>query len=591
MLIDKPAPFSRRTALTSHDRRTLLAAALFAFLSVLLISGLYAQDAHFHNAPTSSAQTKNPLAGQSSAASAGAKLYAANCASCHGSTGQGGGNIPALKQQRIQSVPDGEVFWFITNGSVQNGMPSWAQLPEQQRWQIVTFLKSSSAFANGHMSSLPSSSAPVKTNAQPPQAPFTDFRFEEPGTTRKITVRDLPQPYATDSANNGPDLVARPPNAWPKSLPGFRVQLYATGLDNPRLLQTAPNGDIFLAESSSGKIRVFRGISGDGKAEQTSVFATGLSRPYGIAFYPPGNNPQWVYVGDTNAVVRFPYQNGDLKARGSAQHIVDLPHNEGHWTRDVRFTADGKKMFVAVGSASNVDDPDTSPDEKNRADILEFNPDGSGMQIYAYGIRNAGGGLAIHPKSGELWCSVNERDGLGDNLVPDYITHVQQGGFYGWPWWYMGSHQDPRHQGKHPELKDKTIVPDVLLQPHNASLEITFYQGTQFPAEYQGDIFASEHGSWNRSVRAGYEVIRVPMHQTDHASGEYEDFLTGFVVDNGHVWGRPVGITVAQDGSLLVSDDGSNSIWRISYAGTESQKNKRGRGHESQQAEAAYSFK
>jgi glucose/arabinose dehydrogenase len=164
-----------------------------------------------------------------------------------------------------------------------------------------------------------------------------------------------------------------------------------------------------------------------------------------------------------------------------------------------------------------------------------------------------------------LWCSVNERDGLGDNLVPDYITHVEEGGFYGWPWWYIGSHQDPRHEGKHPELKDKVLVPDVLLQPHNASLEMTFYQGSQFPAEYRGDIFASEHGSWNRSVRVGYEVIRVLRYQTGRATGEYQDFLTGFVVDNGHVWGRPVGITVAPDGSLLVTDDGSNSIWRISY--------------------------
>jgi glucose/arabinose dehydrogenase len=229
-------------------------------------------------------------------------------------------------------------------------------------------------------------------------------------------------------------------------------------------------------------------------------------------------------------------------------------------------------MFVAVGSASNVDDPDTTPEEKNRADILEFNPDGSGMRVYASGIRNAGGGLAIDPKTGELWCSVNERDGLGDNLVPDYITHVQEGGFYGWPWWYIGAHQDPHHKGKHPELKDKAIVPDVLLQPHNASLQMIFYQGSQFPAEYQGDIFASEHGSWNRSVRAGYEVIRVPLHQQGRASGEYEDFLTGFVLDNGNVWGRPVGITVAQDGSLLVSDDGSNTIWRVSYIGAGSQK-------------------
>jgi glucose/arabinose dehydrogenase len=222
-------------------------------------------------------------------------------------------------------------------------------------------------------------------------------------------------------------------------------------------------------------------------------------------------------------------------------------------------------MFVAVGSASNVNDPDSNPEEKNRADILEFNPDGSGMRVYASGIRNAGGGLAIDPKTGELWCSVNERDALGDNLVPDYITHVQEGGFYGWPWWYIGPHQDPRLKGKHPELKDKVITPDVLLQPHNASLQMTFYSGSQFPAEYQGDIFASEHGSWNKSVRVGYEVIRVPLHQTGHSTGEFQDFLTGFVTDDGQVWGRPVGITVARDGSLLVTDDGSKSIWRVTH--------------------------
>jgi glucose/arabinose dehydrogenase len=223
-------------------------------------------------------------------------------------------------------------------------------------------------------------------------------------------------------------------------------------------------------------------------------------------------------------------------------------------------------MLVGVGSGSNVDDPDTTPAEKNRADVLAANPDGSNMRVYAYGIRNPVG-LAINPLTGELWVSVNERDGLGDNLVPDYITHVQQGGFYGWPWWYMGEHQDPRHQGKHPELKEKVITPDVILQPHNASLELTFYDGKQFPEAYRGDIFAAEHGSWNKSIRAGYELIRVPLQQTGHATGEYEDFLTGFVVDNGHVWGRPVGVTVAPDGSLLVTDDGSNSIWRIQYSG------------------------
>jgi glucose/arabinose dehydrogenase len=243
-----------------------------------------------------------------------------------------------------------------------------------------------------------------------------------------------------------------------------------------------------------------------------------------------------VYIGNSDAVVRFPYKPGDMKAGGAAQHIADLPDASGHWTRDLQFSSDGKKLFVAVGSRSNVDDPDTTPAEKNRADILEFNPDGSGMRVYASGIRNAGGGLGINPKTGELWCSVNERDGLGDNLVPDYITHVQDGGFYGWPWWYMGGHQDPRHRGKHPELKSKVITPDVLLQAHNASLNFAFYEGKQFPADYQGDIFAAEHGSWNKAVRVGYEVIRVPLHQSGHARGEYEDFMTGFVLANGDVW-------------------------------------------------------
>jgi glucose/arabinose dehydrogenase len=198
---------------------------------------------------------------------------------------------------------------------------------------------------------------------------------------------------------------------------------------------------------------------------------------------------------------------------------------------------------------------------------LWCDPNHCELKVYAYGIRNAGGGIEINPKTGDLWCSVNERDALGDNLVPDYITHVQEGGFYGWPWWYLGAHQDPRHQGKHPELKDKAIVPDILLQAHNASLQFTFYQGDTFPAEYRGDIFASEHGSWNKAVRVGYEVIRIPLHGTGHATGEYEDFLTGFVLPNGDVWGRPVGMTEAQDGSLLVSDDGTNSIWRVSYTG------------------------
>ena len=535
---------------------------------VLLAVELPAVDTNFHNAPDSAKVLKDPVEGQPQAMEAGRRLYARNCLSCHGKNGQGSGNVPSLADAKLDSVPAGEVFWFITKGSKKNGMPSWAFLPEQQRWQIVTFVRSPElrkAAMNRHPPAPGVTASSLK--APPPQPPFADFRYEQPGTTRKITVNDLPEPYATKSAENGPDVVARPANVWPIAPAGFKVEQYATGLDNPRLLRTAPNGDIFLAESTAGRIRVFRGLTSDGKPEQMQIFASGLKRPYGIAFYPPGKDPQWIYVGNTNAVVRFPYRDGDLKASGPSEHIADLPAPGGHWTRSIEFSPDGKKMFVSVGSESNDDDTDSNPQEKNRADILEFNPEGSGMKVYAYGIRNAGGGLAIHPQTGELWCSVNERDALGDNLVPDYITHVQEGGFYGWPWWYIGGHQDPRQKGKHPELKDKVIAPDVLLQAHNASLQPTFYEGKQFPAEYREDIFAAEHGSWNRSVRAGYEVIRVPLHQTGHASGEYEDFVTGFVLPDGSVWGRPVGITVASDGSLLVSDDGSNSIWRISYTG------------------------
>jgi glucose/arabinose dehydrogenase/mono/diheme cytochrome c family protein len=535
-------------------------------LSLLLGVASLAQSPSFHNAPASAKAEKNPYQGQQAAS--GKSAFQLRCAACHGANGEGSGNIPSLASEKAQGASDGELFWYITKGDVNNGMPSWESLPEEQRWQIVNYLRVLGASKPGSPRVRLSSDEAVNVgiNAPPPRAPFTDYRFEKPGTIRKIKLEDLPAPLATTSAGNSPQLVVRPEKAWPQVPAGFRVELYATGLDQPRLIRTAPNGDFFVAESKTGEVRVFRGITAEAKPEQAAIFATGLKRPFGINFYPPGSDPQWIYVGNTDSVVRFPYKNGDLKARGPAEHIADVPGGDGHWTRDIQFTPDGKRMLVSVGSASNINDPDTTPEEKNRADVLEFNPDGSAMRVYAYGIRNCVG-MAIHSKTGELWCSVNERDGLGDDLVPDYITHVQEGGFYGWPWWYMGKHQDPRHEGKHPELKDKVITPDVILHPHNASLQLTFYDGKQFPAEYQGDIFAAEHGSWNRSVRVGYELIRVPLEKSGHATGEFEDFMTGFVVDNGHVWGRPVGVTVAPDGSLLVTDDGSKSIWRVSYAG------------------------
>jgi glucose/arabinose dehydrogenase len=406
------------------------------------------------------------------------------------------------------------------------------------------------------------------------QAAFTDAAHEYPGIRRLLTVADLPAPAPKESVDNGPTLVPRPANAWPMAPEGFKVELYATGLDNPRLLRTAPNGDLFLAESESGKIKIFRGVGKDGKASQVSVFAEGLHQPFGIAFYPSGANPAWVYVGDTDGIVRLPYKNGDLKATGPEQNLADLPgggrlRGGGHWTRDLVFSQDGAKLFASVGSHSNVDDADTHPEEFHRADVLEFTPEGKFVKVYAWGLRNCVG-EAINPITGELWCSTNERDALGNNLVPDYVTHVQEDGFYGWPWFYMGGPnggvQDPRHAGKHPELQAKVITPDILLNPHFASLEMLFYEGSQFPASFKGDGFAAEHGSWNRAQRAGYEVIRLPM-KGGRATGEYEDFLTGFALPDGTVWGRPVGVAQASDGSLFVSDDGSKSIWHVSYTG------------------------
>ena len=407
------------------------------------------------------------------------------------------------------------------------------------------------------------------------QAAFTDAAHESPGIRRHLTVADLPAPAPKESVDNGPKIVPRPANVMPIAPKGFKVELYATGLDNPRLIRTAPNGDLFLAESATGKIKVLRGVGPDGKVAQISVFAESLIQPFGIAFYPAGAQPQWVYIGDTDGIVRFPYKVGDLKASGPAQHLADLPsggrlRGGGHWTRDLVFSKDGTKLFASVGSHSNVDDSDTHPVEFHRADVLEFTPEGKFIKVYASGLRNCVG-EAINPTTGELWCSTNERDGLGNNLVPDYITHVREDGFYGWPWYYFngpgGGLHDPRHDGKHPELQAKIITPDILVNPHFASLEMLFYEGRQFPAEYRGDGFAAEHGSWNRAQRSGYEVIRLPMVK-GHATGEYEDFLTGFTLPDDTVWGRPVGVAEANDGSLFVSDDGSRSIWHVSYVGS-----------------------
>ena len=403
------------------------------------------------------------------------------------------------------------------------------------------------------------------------KAAMGDWTSDAPGVRRKITVQDLPAPSSNVLAINPPHVVGRPADAQLQVPAGFKIELYASGFRDPRFLLTAPNGDIFVTESRRNQIKVLRDTKGSGKPDLTEIFTErDLNKPFGIAFYPPGNGPQFLYVANTDGVIRFPYRNGDLKARGPAEKLgahlsggAARLRSGGHWTRDIVFSPDGKKMYVSIGSRSN--DSDNAA-EADRARIFEFNSDGSQQKVYAWGIRNAVG-IAFRPGSHELWMSTNERDEIGEDLPPDYISSVRPGGFYGWPWFYIGNHVDPHHKGKHPELADKVIVPDVLVEAHSATLNLCFYTGDQFPAKYKGDIFAAFHGSWNRAKRTGYKVVRVPFDpSTGKPRGEYEDFVTGFVTPNGNVWGRPVGITVAKDGSLLFSEDGNGTIWRVSYA-------------------------
>lgn len=401
---------------------------------------------------------------------------------------------------------------------------------------------------------VPAAGGPVTT--------FSDYRTQAPGARHRITVADLPAPYATRSAGNSPRLVPRPEGALPSVPAGFRVTIFAQGLRGPRVLSVTPNGDVFVAESEDGRIRVLRGVDA---AAQSAVFAENLNQPYGLAFYPPGPDPQWLYVGNTDEIVRFAYHAGDLHAVGPPQHVATLPGDGGHWTRDLRFSADGATLFVGVGSASNVDDPDSTPAEAGRAAIWALKPDGSSMHPYATGMRNPSG-LAVDPASGQLWAVVNERDGLGDDLVPDYATAVPPGAFFGWPWWYLGPNQDPRHKGRHPQDRDRVRLPDVLLQPHSAPLQLAFYTASRFAEDYRGDIFLTSHGSWNRSVRTGYAVLRIHAPRAGIPGGGYEEFMTGFVRSDGRVWGRPVGLAVAADGALLVSDDASGVIWRVDAA-------------------------
>jgi glucose/arabinose dehydrogenase len=364
----------------------------------------------------------------------------------------------------------------------------------------------------------------------------------------------LPVPFTTKSAGNGPEKTKPPAGFLPTVPPGFRLNVFATDFKHPRWLTVAPNGDIFLADTGAGEIVVMRDPQHTGGAQGREVFVSGMKRPFGIAFH-----ENYVYVGNTNEVVRFAYDPKTSKRLGEAEHLLDLPTG-GHETRSLTFSADGKHLFIGVGSGSNID----TGEDPRRAAVTICDPDGKKARLYATGLRNPVG-LALQPVTGEVWTTVNERDELGDDLPPDYFTSLKDGGFYGWPYSYIGDNVDPRVKPQKPDLVARAIIPDVLLGAHVAPLQFAFYTGKQFPESYWGGAFVAEHGSWNRAKRAGYQIAFVAF-KDGKPSADPVPFMMGLVPDPSasDVLGRPVGVTVAPDGSLLVADDGAGAIYRIS---------------------------
>ena len=436
-----------------------------------------------------------------------------------------------------------------------------------KRHAPLLFLASAFALATG-------ATLAQQAHTQTGAAAFGDWRSDAPGVRRKITPADLPAPYA-GRTNSAPSRVANiPKNAAPSAPAGFSVEQIASGLDEPRVLRVAPNGDIFIAETGAGRIRVLRASGGE-----PEIFASGLPGVFGLAFYPPGPSPKYLYVAASTKLVRFEYRDGAARASAAPKNIIEGIPGRGHSTRDIAFSQDGKTLYLSVGSASNVGeqlrplDPEAMKkngavngfaaawgSETGRAAVIAFDPEGGSRRAFANGIRNCAG-LAMAP-SGVLWCAVNERDMLGDDLPPDYATSVREGGFYGWPWRYIGDSEDPRHKGERPDLAGKVTIPDVLFQAHSAPLGIAFSDGAGLPQGYGESAFVTLHGSWNRGKRTGYKVVRL-IFRDGKPTGEYEDFLTGFVIDDNAVWGRPVGVAIAKDGSVLVSEDGNGTVWRV----------------------------
>ena len=427
---------------------------------------------------------------------------------------------------------------------------------------------------------------PASADAPPPTltgaAAFGDWHADKPGLRRLIRPGDLPPPFATRSASNGPDVTERPTSLVPKVPPGFTIAPYAAGLDTPRMIRLAPNGDVLVAESAAGRVHLFRGPDGAGRPTLDTIFAAHLNQPFGIAFYPPGPSPQFVYVADTDAILRFPYANGDTEVRRDAVTVIAGLPVGGHWTRDIAFSPDGKTMYVTVGSGSNDAEglrrlpPDGHRRPRGRARTRRrLGPRGPAR-------RRAGHGPRWRPRT-HLRHRPQELRQPGDPARHRHalVRHQRArragrqpaarlrdagapGAFYGWPWYYIGDHEDPAHKGERPDLAGKVTVPDVLLQPHSAPLGMTFYTGAMFPAEYRGDAFVALQGSWNRAKRTGYKLARIPL-KDGAPTGEYEDFMTGLVASDDAIYGRPVAVVTAQDGALLLTDEVEGIIWRISY--------------------------
>jgi glucose/arabinose dehydrogenase len=547
------------------------------------------------------------LAGCASPASAeamaGKQIFRERCALCHSAeAGDNGGaqgpSLGGVVGRSAGSAPnfaystalrDSHLTWdsptlkrfLAAPGAVVPGTTMAVAVPsEVERDNLIAYFQSlgqQQSAASSSSSGVPSSSVAS-----------ANWRLDKPGASHHISAASLAPPFATGSARNETSVVAKPAQARLSLPPGFSVETFATGLTGPRKMLQAPNGDIFVTEMSGGRVTVLHPSADGSRARAVDVFAADLKQPFGIAFYPSAEHPQWLYVAEINRVVKFAFQVGDVHAHGAAQVVVPQLPPGGHATRDIAFSPDGTRLFVSVGSGSNVAErmSKKTPEqvkaweaeyglgaawdgEINRAAVLEFDTASPGApRNFATGIRNCVS-LTVQPANGALWCTTNERDGRGDDLVPDYSTRIKRGSFFGWPWYYIGSNEDPRFGGHRPDLKGKVAVPDVLYQAHSASLSMTFYTATSgksaFPADYVGDAIVGFHGSWNRSLRTGYKLVRVHM-KNGEPVGDYEDFLTGFIVDDSSVWGRPVATLQLSDGSLLMSEDGNNVIYRISYS-------------------------